>query len=482
MLTKSLFMAAEGCVRRMWLRRHRPDLAPRDPATRWRMEAGVRVGLLAREAFGPGFLVEGRDEAGRAQATQASAEAGEGRIFEATFVSDGLVARSDVLAREGAGWRIVEAKMAGSVKEAHERDLAFQAHVAARAGWPVVGVSVATLSREYRLAEDGVLDPSALFAVTDLTEPVMKRLTSVAEESARLAVALAEEAEPEPTLGTQCASCDFFSHCWAGRDPSLLTLPSLRRERLVEFWESGWESIRDLPDDAKLTPAQARVRDVVRFQKPYVGDGLAEALARIRYPALFVDFEAAMPELPLLPGHSCYEPLPFQWSCHRMESADADPVHTGFLHDGRGDPREEFVTTLAEAVQGAGSVVHWGNYEPQQLRALAARGVPGAAKLSEEWARRAEDLLPLVREHVYLEEFGGSYSIKAVLPALAPDLSYAGMEVADGEAAVRAYLRQREMRPDDPERARLRVALEDYCRLDTLAMVRVFRALWSLST
>jgi predicted RecB family nuclease len=481
MLTKSLFMAAEGCPRRMWLRRHRPDLAPPDAAAQWRREAGVRVGELAREAFGPGVLIEGRDEEARAAETRRQAGAGAERLHEATFVADGLAARSDVLVREGSGWRIVEAKMAGSVKDYHVRDLAFQAHVAIASGWTIVGASVATLDRDYRLGDDGVIDPVALFALTDLTEGVQDNAAAVAAEAAGLLAVLQQPDQPEAPLGTHCAPCGFFSHCWKGRDTSLLTLPGLRHGRLAEFRSNGWESILDLPDEARLTPAQSRVRDVVRFHRPYIGEGLGEALAGIRFPARFIDFEAAMPELPLMPGHACYEPLPFQWSCHTLAESVAEPCHSAFLHDGQGDPRAEFVETLASAVGGEGSLLHWGSYEPQQLRALAARGVPGAAELAEEWARRAVDMLPLVKEHLYLEEFRGSYSIKAVLPALVPDLSYAGMEVADGEAAVRAYLRQRGLPLDDPERASLRSALEDYCQLDTLAMVRVFQALRALS-
>ena len=40
---------------------------------------------------------------------------------------------------------------------------------------------------------------------------------------------------------------------------------------------------------------------------------------------------------------------------------------------------------------------------------------------------------------MYHPKFGGSYSIKAVLPALAPEMTYEGMEVAHGAQAGVAW-------------------------------------------
>ena len=55
--------------------------------------------------------------------------------------------------------------------------------------------------------------------------------------------------------------------------------------------------------------------------------------------------------------------------------------------------------------------------------------------LEDPAASRLWDLLPVVRNHVYHPAFAGSYSLKSVLPALVPEMSYAGMQVADGQDA-----------------------------------------------
>jgi hypothetical protein len=90
---------------------------------------------------------------------------------------------------------------------------------------------------------------------------------------------------------------------------------------------------------------------------------------------------------------------------------------------------------------------------------------------------RLWDLWPFVKKHVYHPEFGGSFSIKSVLPALVPDLTYDGMEVADGGEAGLAWEQLTRGELDPVERERLKDALLAYCRQDTLAMVKILERL-----
>jgi Domain of unknown function(DUF2779) len=103
--------------------------------------------------------------------------------------------------------------------------------------------------------------------------------------------------------------------------------------------------------------------------------------------------------------------------------------------------------------------------------------------LPEYWERiknikeRLWDLWPFMRRHVYHPGFRGSYSIKSVLPALVPDMTYDGMEVAHGGEAGLAWeqMIRGELSPTD--RQRLKDALLAYCRQDTLAMVKILERL-----
>jgi hypothetical protein len=70
-----------------------------------------------------------------------------------------------------------------------------------------------------------------------------------------------------------------------------------------------------------------------------------------------------------------------------------------------------------------------------------------------------------------------STSIKSVLPAVVPDLSYANLEIADGAVAAREYVRMVFEVTDWVERRRIADALRAYCVRDTLGMVELRRAL-----
>ena len=105
------------------------------------------------------------------------------------------------------------------------------------------------------------------------------------------------------------------------------------------------------------------------------------------------------------------------------------------------------------------------------------RGCPSSRSGSEEYKSRLWDLLPVVRNHVYHPAFGGSYSLKAVLPALVPELTYEGMEVANGQDAGLAWESLVRGNLDQVERDKTRKALLEYCGQDTLALVKVLESL-----
>jgi predicted RecB family nuclease len=92
------------------------------------------------------------------------------------------------------------------------------------------------------------------------------------------------------------------------------------------------------------------------------------------------------------------------------------------------------------------------------------------------------DLLPVVRNHIYHPDFGGSFSLKRVLPALVPGMSYADLPINDGETASLQLMRLLfEETLKGEERAKLRRALLAYCERDTWAMVKLLERIRGLA-
>ncbi|MCZ7615351.1 MAG: hypothetical protein M5T52_17860 [Ignavibacteriaceae bacterium] len=70
----------------------------------------------------------------------------------------------------------------------------------------------------------------------------------------------------------------------------------------------------------------------------------------------------------------------------------------------------------------------------------------------------------------------GSYSIKVVLPALVPDLSYDDLEINEGGLASIAY-ESLQSETDLMVIAEIKQQLLEYCKLDTHGMVRILEEL-----
>jgi len=119
-------------------------------------------------------------------------------------------------------------------------------------------------------------------------------------------------------------------------------------------------------------------------------------------------------------------------------------------------------------------VAYNASFERRCLKELA-EAVPAHAEALRAMAGRPHDLLPVVRNHVYHPEFGGSFSLKAVLPALVPDVGYQGLEVKNGSDAA-AWLFRILLQESDFDADRLAVLRKEllaYCEIDTLALVRL---------
>jgi hypothetical protein len=76
--------------------------------------------------------------------------------------------------------------------------------------------------------------------------------------------------------------------------------------------------------------------------------------------------------------------------------------------------------------------------------------------------------------------FNGSYSIKAVLPTIVPELSYGNLEEVHDGTEAGAIWNQALRETDRDRRERSFENLRAYCRMDTQGMVELHNHLLSL--
>ncbi|MBX3096617.1 MAG: DUF2779 domain-containing protein [Fimbriimonadaceae bacterium] len=488
-LSKSLFRELTPCDRRFWLSVHRRDLNEQPGADEeLRKKIGEKIGRLATRAYLGG--VYGAFDPSNPESAMAknlaAMEDGCSAIFEATFVHGELLARVDILARNlDGGWDIVEVKSGMRVDpKEHVADVAFQWHVLSAAGIAIDNAYIMHLNPDYRAPSDYVPDEelniSQLFTITEVTKWVENSQVQIGEEI-DVALRIAHGPEPSPAFNSYCRNCPYNEPC-AGSQPreSLWRIPTLREASVSKLAREGYVTVHDLPDHNTVPPTARHIAQSLREERDITDEKLIEQLRDLAYPIGFIDFEAIDPPLPRHQGHKPYERLPFQWSLHVMNSPDdtvGDLIHREFLHEDPSDPTPGFAATLLDAIQDCNTLLYYSNYEPVTIDYLVRRGIPYAEALKEAFRAKGYDLYESLKKGTYWRAFGSSLSIKSVLPAVAPDTSYADQVIQNGAQAVVEYIRMTDPQTPKEERQRIADALRSYCGLDTKAMVLVFLGL-----
>jgi hypothetical protein len=198
-------------------------------------------------------------------------------------------------------------------------------------------------------------------------------------------------------------------------------------------------------------------------------------LKTVQYPVHHLDFETIMLAVPRFSETRPYQALPVQWSNH-IEEATGELRHEEFLHRDMSDPRKVLTEALLESLGDHGSICVYSPYERSILEQLAV-ALPSFRPALSRIVSRLWDLFPIVRDFYYHPAFGGSYSIKSVLPAMVPSLAYDDLAIKEGGHAASQYYRMVFVETDWVERATIEEALLRYCARDTLAMVELRRAL-----
>jgi len=483
-LSKSKFTAGLQCHRLLWWRVHEPDapeLVP-DPATQAVFDQGTRVGELARGHVPGGTLVDfdHRLIAEKVAFTERALRTDTPAIYEASFLADRVFVAVDILERAGKAWRLIEVKSTTKLKEEHLPDAAVQVHVLRAAGLDVRSAELMHLNRECRYP-----DLDSLFAREDITREVEARLPAIPEILDEQ-LAMLGGPIPEVPIGEHCTTpyaCPFRSRCWAHLPPHHVTTLYNAGRKAWALEAAGHRTVPEVPDRDCPGAASRRQKRALVEGRRIVEPTLAAALAAMRGPFAYLDFETVGPAIPIWIGCRPYDQVPAQFSCHR-EDGRGGHDHFEWLAETPGDPREPLARALVEACAGAASIVTYNvGFERRCVRELAAHlGGDLAAELARVEARLV-DLLPLVRDHVYDPAFGGSFSLKAVLPALVPGGGYEDLEVREGTTAS-AWL-ERLVREDvdlaPEERRGMSAALKAYCKLDTWATVLLMRRLRELA-
>ena len=485
-LTKTDFVHYLQCPRSLWLLKYKPEVYPYKEFSDFLKKIareGYEIEAYAQQMFPGGVSLPSVGEVSLTKTKEAFAQ-GEKVLFQATVLTeDGLFARADIITRNDDGsYNLYEVKSSTSIKKDakhnHLKDACFQKIAFERAGLTIDKVFIIHTNGEY--VREPEIDPRKLLTEVDITE-VIKTLYDETEVEINNALSLLREESVEEE-GCPCIRKTRSNHCDAfeyfnGKLPkcSVWEIGNLREKKLCTILDCGVQNLVDVPDDIDLNDRQQRqVQSAIRGEPIIDRKKVQEMLATLVFPLYFFDYEAASSAVPKIIGTRPWQQIPFQYSLHILD-ADGTLAHKEYLNETLSGA-DGVMSALCEDIGNVGSVVSWhASYEKTMNKAMA-KMYPQYAEKLQDINDRMFDLEDIFKEAYTDAAFCGSTSIKKVLPILCPNLSYKNLGVQDGTQAMEQWFVM-VAEKDVQQQATIKTNLLEYCKLDTFAMVELYRVI-----
>lgn len=492
-ISKTDYLEYTFCRKNLWLRKHKPELFECVEFTDFEkkiIEDGNLAEAACRKLFPEGMLIESR---GKQAIEETKMEIGKGEqtLFQATFQDDVFFIRADILRynEDVKGWELMEVKATNEVKRKiphhHVNDLAFQKSVIEKCGLKIVKAGVIHLNREY--VKHGEVNFRELFIEEDLTGEVVEAEEQVRQEMMDANAYLSGSEEK----GCLCIYEGRSNHCstFAYSNPEVpeysvydFNRIGMSKKKLIDWIDKGELSFADIQNPEALNEAQRRQYDAhVLSRVIFDRDAIHTVLNDLIFPLQFFDYEGYSSAIPLFDGFGAYEQVPFQYSLHVLHE-DGTIDHKEFLiTEPSSDLTSPLIERMKKDIDPKGTVVSWyKSYESQRNDKLAELH-PEHAPFLKELNDSMFDLMTIFSDGHYVDPaFRGSASIKKVLPAIVPELSYKTMNIHEGSQASERWEKMISPKTSHVEKDKIAQDLLEYCKLDTWAMVMIYKFLKNL--
>jgi len=492
-ISKTDYLEYTYCRKNLWLKKHKPELFLGVELSEFEkkiIEEGNLADAAARNLFPGGVLVE-LVGSKAVPITQRFLETQPPVIFQAAFLWEDFFVQADILVWNAVldGYELYEVKATNDVSRTiphhHVNDLAFQKIVLEGAGLRVVKMGVIHLNGSYK--REGEINYRELFIIADLTDEVLEAEAVVREQmtDARAYLSDPEERGCECLYRGRNAQCTTFAY--SNPDVPEYSVHDINRiggsKRLLEDWiDRGIYAIEDIDHPEELKGAKKLQVDAYMLGRPLIDQlHIKEKLDALQFPLQFFDYEGYSSAIPRFDGFAAYKQVPFQYSLHTLHK-DGTLEHKEFLiTEPVGDLTAPLVARMREDIDLSGTVIAWyKSYESQRNNELAELH-PEAAEFFETMNDGMFDLMTIFSEGLYVDAaFKGSASIKNVLPVIVPHLTYKSLNVRKGDQAIERWEKMIAPETGAEEKAQIAQDLLAYCKMDTFAMVEIYRFLRGL--
>jgi len=484
LLSKSSFIKGLQCEKHLYLYKyHYDEMDKLSEMQKAIFKRGTNVGVLAQKLFPGGVVAAQGDPPNYDAALKRTKELINGDaqvIYEAAFMFNEVLSIADIVVIEKGGMKVYEVKSSTSISETYLNDAALQYYVISSLGIRVKDFSIIYINNQY--VRNGDLNLQELFITESVLELILPLQKSVKQNVDRFKKLLLRKKMPDIDIGEHCHNpytCGFYDYCRKHiPEDSIFDFSGMHLSKKYELYSDGIINLKDVPEDYPLNKNNEIQLDVFRSGKPLIDNkAIKSFLSDLNYPLYFMDFETFQPAVPLFDNSKPYQQIPFQYSVFLKRNKNNEAEHFEFLAESGSDPRKKFIESLLRVIKGKGDVLVYNKtFEITRLNEIA-RDFPEYADEIEKLISRIKDLMiPFQKKYYYAPEMKGSYSIKAVLPALVSELSYDNLEINDGGLASIAY-ESLQSETDLMVIAEIKQQLLEYCKLDTFGMVRILEEL-----
>ncbi|EAJ5677268.1 DUF2779 domain-containing protein [Campylobacter lari] len=487
--SKSRYTRGTQCAKSLWLKTYKDEVLSTPENTSDKFKTGNKVGELACELFPNGVKIEfeGSSFDEKYEQTKKLLENNQEVIYEATFCYDGILIMIDILQNTKDGMIINEVKSSTSLKDVYIDDCALQYYVLSNLNYKIKQVNLIHLNNEYYRGD--FLDINQLFKFNDITDKVIQNQEEVRKNLKYFEEILSKNEEPNIDIGTHCFDpyeCDGYEYCWVKQrnlceNENVFNISRLNANKKFELYQKNIINFKDIKDPSIFNENQQIQIKASLNKEIYINkENIKKFLDTLTYPIYHLDFETFMQAVPEFKGIKPYMQIPFQYSLHIDYKDKLE--HKEFLSECGIDPRYELVKNLINDIPKDVCVLAYNaSFEKGVIRNLAL-AFPKFCEHLLNIEKNIKDLMiPFQNKDYYHYKMQGSYSIKKVLPALIPDMEQAYKNlnlIHNGSEAMQSFEAMQNM--NENERKSYCQALLKYCKLDTLAMVKILKHLEEL--
>lgn len=391
--------------------------------------------------------------------------------FQKIYQTDDLFARADIVVGED----IYEVKSETKISNEDKADISFQYYLA-KTLRKIDRIYLIHLNPDYILQKK--LDLKELFIVEDMTQYAKDKWNYT---EATVAEALLITSRQTPQGLSPCYNpyiCPSKALCFPESLPeySIYDVSRISKKNIDSLREMGIVDMRNIPSEFNIAHKQklqieaTKKNTVILDEKKIIAE-----LDNLEYPLYFLDYETYSWAVPQFGGHKSYESVVFQFSLHILKSKKANLTHYEHISITKKDPMKDVLDTLKDVIGNTGSILVWNKTFEKGCNSEMARIYPEYEQFLLNMNRRIYDLGDIFKYQMYIDpKFKGSWSIKNVLPVLAPDLNYHDMEIGKGDEAMVNWYRLSYEKQSQEDTQATKKNLLKYCELDTYAMYRIY--------